>query len=409
MDVPDNGTDSANRSVTADSVKTVFQSDGKHLKRAEAVGDAEFVSTPHRQSAENYALRTNAERFECDFYRSRNDPQTCVALNGTKTVRTPTVQRHGRGEQTIFSSRLSLVFDDASRAIARLDAEGKAKFTELDRTAIADTFSFASANEVVQLRGGEPTAWDSTARMKAKEIDWDTRNGRSAFRGGVSSTYYSTRSVGSAAPFGDDSKPFYVTAQSAEMDHQNEIGLFTGNARGWQASNYVRGERLELRKRESQLNAFGGVQSLLYNARKTKGDNDASVPVSAAAAEMHYDGKGRSISYGGGVDIRQGTDRMTGGAAFIQLNERNEMSQTKVDSNVAILQAGRKAYGEGFVYTASDDRLFLRGRPARVEDPERGSSQGEELVIYLSDNRMAGEGRSKANPSGRVRNIYKVN
>ena len=100
---------------------------------------------------------------------------------------------------------------------------------------------------------------------------------------------------------------------------------------------------------------------------------------------------------------------MTGGAASIQLNERNEMSQTKVDSQVAIVQSGRKAYGDGFVYTAADDRIFLRGRPARVEDSERGASQGEELVIFLSDNRMSGEGRSKANPTGRVRNVYKVN
>lgn len=409
MDVPDNGADSANRSVTADTVKTVFQSDGKNLERAEAVGNAEFVSSPHRQSVENYALRTNAPRFDCDFYSGRSDPKTCVASNGTKTVRTPTVQRNGRGEQAIASNRLTLSFDERRRTIARFDAMGKAKFTELDRTAIAETFSFASATEVVQLRGGEPTAWDSTARIKAKEIDWDTRNGRSAYRGGVSSTYYSTRSVGNAAPFGDESKPFYVTAEGAELDHQNEVGLFIENARGWQANNYVRAEKLELRKRDSQLNAFGGVQSLLYNARKTKGGVEGPVPVSAAAAEMQYDGKGRTIRYGGGVDIRQGTDRMTGGAAFIQLNERNEMSQTQVDSNVSILQAGRKAYGEGFVYTASDDRLFLRGRPARVEDPERGSSQGEELVIYLSDNRMTGEGRSKANPTGRVRNIYKVN
>ena len=409
MDVPDNRSDSANRSITADNVKAVFQADGKTLQRAEAVGDAEFVSTPHLAKDGNYAFRTNAQRFDCDFYPGRNDPKSCVAANGTKTLRTPTVQRSGRGEQTVTSNRLTLEFDQSSRAIARLDAAGKAKFTELDRSANADSFSFASGNEVVQLRGGEPTAWDSTARIKAKEIDWDTRNGRSVYRGGVSSTYYSSRSVGNASPFGDETKPFYVTAETAELDHGQEVGVFTGNARGWQANNYVRAERLELRKRESRMNAAGGVQSMLYNARKVQANSDASLPVSAAAAEMHYDGNARTINYSGGVDIRQGTDRMTGGAASIQLNERNEMSQTKVDSQVAIVQSGRKAYGDGFVYTAADDRIFLRGRPARVEDSERGASQGEELVIYLSDNRMSGEGRSKANPTGRVRNVYKVN
>lgn len=409
LDVPDNGTNSANRSITADSVKTVFQSDGKNLQRAEAVGDAEFVSTPHRPSEENYALQTNAQRFDCDFYSGRNEPKTCVAVNGTKTLRTPSVQRSGRGQQSLTSNKLTLSFDERSRSIARIDASGKAKFNELDRTANGDTFGFTSADEVVRLRGGEPTAWDSSARIKAKEIDWDTRSGRSAYRGGVSSTYYSSRSVGKAAPFSDESKPFYVTADSAELDHQQEVGVFAGNARGWQANNYVRADRLELRKRESQLYAAGGVQSMLYNVRKVQGSSDGAQPVSAASAEMRYDGNARTISYSGGVDIRQGTDRMTGGSASIVLDERNEMSQTKVDSQVAILQSGRKAFGDGFVYTAADDRIFLRGRPARVEDPERGASQGEELVIYLRDNRMSGEGRSKANPTGRVRNVYKVN
>jgi lipopolysaccharide transport protein LptA len=163
---------------------------------------------------------------------------------------------------------------------------------------------------------------------------------------------------------------------------------------------------LELRQRESQFNASGGVQSLLYDVRKTGGD--ASVPVFAAASVMRYDGSAHTIRYENGVDIRQGSDRMTGGSAVIQLNDRNEMIQTNVESHVTLAQAGRKGSAETLVYTSVDDRLFLRGRPARIEDAERGSSQGEELTIYLNDKRMIGEGRSNANPTGRVRNTYKV-
>jgi lipopolysaccharide export system protein LptA len=407
FDIPNNGGDSADRSVTADSVRTTFQSDGKNIQRAEAIGNAEFLSSPHNAGPENYSLKSSAPRFDCDFYAGRNDPRSCVASNGTNTIRTPTVQQRGRGVQTISAARLTVSFDERSRAISRLDAAGKSKVAELDRTAIADSFGFSTGDEVIQLRGGEPTAWDSRARIKAKEIDWDTKNGRSAFRRSVSSTYYNSQSVGNASPFGDQGKPFYVTSENAELDHGAEQAMFTGNARGWQGNNYVRGERLEIRKRDSQLNVFGGVQSLLYDVRKTA-SGASSVPVFAAADEMHYDGNGRTIKYERGVDIRQGPDRMTGASAFIRLNERNEMVQTNVDSNVTVAQSGRKAFAESLVYTGADDRLFLRGHPARIEDNERGSSQGEELEIFLSDNRMSGEGRSKTNPTGRVRNVYKV-
>jgi LPS export ABC transporter protein LptC len=409
LDVPDNGTDSANRSVTADTVKTVFQSDGRNLKRAEAVGNAEFMSTPHRPSSDNYALQTYAPHFDCDFYGGRNDPKTCVASDGTKTTRNPTVPREGRGGQTITSTRFTISFDERTSGISRMDATGKAKFTELDRAAIADSFGLSTADEMIQLRGGEPTAWDSKARIKAKEIDWDMRNSRSAYRRSVSSTYYNTKSVGNASPFGDESKPFYVTSDAAELDHNGEVGLFTGNARGWQGNNYVRGDRLELRQRESQMKVSGGVQSLLYDVKKTRQGSDSSVPVFAAAAEMLYDGNARTVRYERSVDIRQGSDRMTGSSALIRLNERNEMVQTNIDSQVSVSQSGRKAYADALVYTAADERLMLRGRPARVEDKERGSTQGEELVVYLNDNRMTGEGRSKSNPTGRVRNTYKVN
>jgi LPS export ABC transporter protein LptC/lipopolysaccharide transport protein LptA len=407
LDVPDNGSDAANRSVTADEIKTTFQSDGRNLRRADAAGNAEFVSTPHRAAPENYILKTAAPRFECDFFDSNSDPRICVASGGTKSVRIPTVKREGRGEQSLASAKLTFTFDQRSSSISRLDADGKAKFTELDRTAAADTFAFINSNEVIQLRGGEPTAWDSRARIKAREIDWDTRAGRSYYRGSVSSTYYNTQSVGSAAPFNEHGKPFYVTSQTAELDHRGEVGLFTGNARGWQGTNYVRGESLEFRQRESQLNATGGVQSLLYDVRKSSG-SDPSIPVFAAASMMRYDGNARIIRYENGVDIRQGTDRMSGGNAIIQLNERNEMVQANVDSNVTLAQTGRKASADSLLYTSADDRLLLRGRPARIEDKDRGSSQGEELTLYLSDNRMTGEGRSKTNPTGRVRSIYKV-
>jgi hypothetical protein len=93
---------------------------------------------------------------------------------------------------------------------------------------------------------------------------------------------------------------------------------------------------------------------------------------------------------------------------LIYLNERNELVRTDAETGVAIVQSGRKAFADLAVYTAADDKLLLRGRPARVEDLEKRTAQGEELVIFLNDNRVSGEGKSKVNPSGRVRSSYKV-
>ena len=60
--------------------------------------------------------------------------------------------------------------------------------------------SFTQADQVVRLRGGEPTAWDSRARAKAREIDLDTQNNKAYLRGGVSTTYYSKKQMRDAGP-----------------------------------------------------------------------------------------------------------------------------------------------------------------------------------------------------------------
>jgi len=408
FDSPDNGLSSSNKQVSADSVRTSFHADGKNIRRAEAAGNAEFLMTPHRASVTNYRTTVNAPRFDCDFFASGNRLKECVAFTGTKAVRTPTVSREGRGDQTITSEKLNAVFGENSGTIDRIDASGKAKFVELDRNALANTFSFTSSDEVVRLRGGEPTGWDSKTRVKAKEIDWDTKNQRSVYRGGVSTTYYKASGLGKSGPFLEGDKPVYVTSNQAEMNHAEETALFSGNARGWQGNNYVRADQVSIRQKNSQMSADGNVQSLLYNTKRREPGKESTLPVFASSQLMSYDGESRTVRYEKGVDMRQGTERITGGTAILNLNDKNEVVASNFESNVAISQPSRRAFADNARYTVDDERIVLRGRPARVEDQEKGSSQGSELVLMMNDNRVYGVGNSNSNPSGRVRSAYKV-
>ena len=408
FDSPDNGSSSSNKEVSADSVKTSFYPDGKHFRRAEAVGNAEFLMTPHRASVSNYRTSVNASRFDCEFFATGNRLRECVGSSGTKTVRTPTVAREGRGEQTITADRLAAAFGENSGNIEKIDAAGKAKFIELDRNALANAFSYVSSDEVVRLRGGEPTGWDSKARVKAKEIDWDTKNQKSIFRGGVSTTYYKASGLGRSGPFLDSDKPVYVTSNQSEMDHGAETAVFSGNSRGWQGNNYVRADRISVNQKQSHMDADGDVQSLLYNTKRREPGKDATLPVFASSQSMSYDGESRTVRYERDVDMRQGTERITGGAALLNLNERNEIVASNFETNVAISQPNRKAFADNARYMVDDGKIVLRGRPARVEDTEKGSSQGSELVLMMNDNRVYGTGNSTSNPSGRVRSAYKV-
>jgi lipopolysaccharide export system protein LptA len=114
------------------------------------------------------------------------------------------------------------------------------------------------------------------------------------------------------------------------------------------------------------------------------------------------------LRYEENVDIRQGTDRITGGVANVYLAEGNQVSRTEMERNVVITQPNRKAVADFAKYTQADESVVLQGSPARVDDAENGSSQGGTLTVYLKSNRVESEGKSKQNTAGRTRSVYKV-
>ncbi|HSU25505.1 MAG TPA: LptA/OstA family protein, partial [Pyrinomonadaceae bacterium] len=408
LDAPSGQADAADKRITADTVKTIFDSAGKNIQKAEAAGAAELYVEPLQARPENYKTTVDAPRFDCEFFPEGNNAKTCIAATKTQTVRVPTVVADGRGTQALTADKLTANFNAQTRDVESLDADGSAKFVELDRNAVSDQISFTQSDQVVRLRGGEPTVWDSRARAKAREIDWDTRNQRSALRGGVSTTYYSQKQTGGATPFGQIDKPVYITAANGDFDHRAQTALYTGNARGWQENNYVRAESLFIRQNEGLFTADGSVQSLLYNAKRKEDGRESNVPVFAASKRMTYDRDGRVLHYESAVDIRQGNDRIVGGAANVYIDEKGDVTRTDVENNVVITQPNRKAVGDFAQYVAADQSVVLRGNPARVQDAENGSSEGGQLTVYLDENRVIGEGKTKQNTTGRTRSVYKV-
>lgn len=408
LSVPDNQPDSANKRLTADNVSTMFDENGKNIRKAEAVGNAELFVDPLRSAKENYRTSIYASRFDCEFFPAGNNAKNCEAGPRTKTVRIPTVDSGDQGNQTLLADHLVTSFNAGTSDIERIDAKGNAKFSERDRNATASDMSFTQADSVVRLRGGEPTAWDSSARIKAAEIDWYTSDQHSTYRGGVSTTYYSRKQMSDSAPFGSSGKPVFVTSDSAEFDHRQHVGIYLGNARGWQENNYIRGDRLTVKEQEGTFLADGNVQSLLYDVKQKRQEGEASVPVYASAAAMTYTRDSRVLSYRTNVDIRQGTDRIVTNSADVFLNARNEVTKTIAEGGVTLTQPGRHATGDWAQYTGDDEVAVLRGNPARVEDGENGTSQGAQITVYLRENRVIGESKTPQTNNGRIRSVYKV-
>jgi LPS export ABC transporter protein LptC len=407
MTAPTNKIDASNKRLTADTVKTLLNANGKDLAKAEAVGNAELFVEPLRNSAENYQTTVNAPRFDCDFFETGNSAKNCSATGKAKAVRVPTITGENRGNQTLISDRMNASFNQQSQDIQQFDAVGNAKFSELDRNGTANQITFTASDETVRLRG-EPLVSDSRARAKANEIDWDTRNEKSFLRGKVSTTYLSQKQTGGATPFGESNSPVFITSDAAEFQHQAETAIYTGNARAWQENNYVRADRLVLQQKQGQLYGEGAVQSLLYDAKRKENGKESNVPVYAQSQKIYYFKDKNLLRYETDVDIRQGTDRIVAGVANVYLTDKNEVAQTVAERDVVVTSPNRKAVGDYAQYVAADESIVLRGNPARIDDSESGSTQGAQVTVFLKTNRVINESKTNQTNTGRIRTVYKV-
>ena len=397
----------ANKRLTADAVKLSWRTTGKDLEKAEAIGNGELFVDPVVQNASADRKTLTAPRFDCDFFETGNLARTFTATGGAKAVIEPVIKSDNRGVRTLTGKKIAAVFVKETQDVERMDAQDDAKFNEDDRNGVAANISYVAADDMVRMRGGEPTVWDSRARTKALELDSNLRDHVSYSRGKTATTYYSQEQTNGATPFRKVKSPVYVVSDRGEFHHDRGVAIYTGNARAWQDDNFVRGDKLTIYRDEKKMDANGRVQSAVYNARRK--DSGAIVPVFATADSMFYSDPNRLLHYESNVDIRQGSDRITSGVADVYLNkENNEMEKTIAQQNVVLTQPNRKGTGDWVEYTTANEVAVLKGKPARVEDADKGNTEGARLTVYMREDRVVADDPRGPQSPGRVRSTHKV-
>ena len=400
----------ASKRLTADSIKLTWRSNGRDLQSAEVIGNAELYVEPVQHGVKAERKTLTAPRFDCDFYDSGNLARNFIATGGAKAVFEPFQPNEKRSTRTMTAQKMATSFVRETQDVDRVDATGDAKFNELDRNGIANSISYTASDQTVRLRGGEPTVWDSRARTKAVEIDSNNETKISNCRGKVQTTYYSQEQTNGAAPFKKAKSPVYLLGDRAEFNHDSGVATYTGGARMWQDDNFVRGDSITLFREEKRMDARGHVQSALYQAKQKTGNTTDVVPVFATAEYMRYSDPDRLLHYETNVDIKQGTDRMTGGVADVYLQKDvNEVDHTIAQRNVTIVQPGRRGTGDWCQYTTADEVAVLKGNPAHVEDVEQGTTDGNRLTMYRRENRVVVDDSRGSQSPGRVRSTHKVN
>lgn len=399
----------AAKRLTGDSVKLTWRGSGKDLDRAEVAGGAELFVEPVVKNALAERKTLTAQQFNCEFFEAGNLTKACKANGNSKAVLEPVMPTPKRGTRTITSQEMAANFVRETQDIERLDAQGDAKFNENDRNGIAENISYTSGDQTVRLRGGEPTVWDARARTKGLELDSDLVNNVSYGRGKIATTYYSQEQTNGATPFAKVKSPVFITSDRAEFRHESGLGIYTGNARAWQDDNFVKGDKISIYTNEKRMESAGHVQTALYNAKRRTDGASSVVPVFAVSDSMFYADTDRIIHYEGNVDIKQSPDRLTGGVADVYLaKETNDMERTVAQRNVVLTQPSRRGTGDWVEYTAATEVAVLKGNPARVQDAEKGDTQGERLTLSVRDSIVTADDARGPQSPGRIRSTHKI-
>lgn len=397
-----NRNDWSDRVIEADAVQANFREDGKNLARAEASGNAVMTVTPRRVTPEAEKKRVRAPKFVAEFFETGNAIKTFVAEPNAVAEFDP-MQPESEGpesrdkdgkpvkrlKKTLSGRRLTANFNAQTQDVADLTAEGDAKFTDGERTAMAARGVYTASNSVVAMRG-KPQLWDSSARASADEIDANVETGESELRGHARTTYFSRESTGGSAPFKNKKSPVTVASDRALVKHNEGAARYIGAARAWQDDDFVRAENIELDKGERVMTAWGNAQSAFYDfEREVEKGRKQIVPIFATSDRIVYTDANRTAHYEGSVKIRQGSDRIDAAVADAVMDEEHKLVSLTASKDVVMTQPMRRATGDQVVYTAATDTAILTGNLAMIEDREREAvTKSPKLTLHLRDARI---------------------
>ncbi len=305
-------------------------------------------------------------------------------------------------------------------------------------TATAARADYDGATDTLTLTG-KPVFRDDTLEMTAEKLAVERAAGNMLATGSVQTTIRSSNQAGSGG-LRSGNQVTHVIARQAQMLHDSQKAIFTGEARLWQGANSVEAPVIELSQKMQTLTAYGkdscrqcvhttflgqsalGQSGEPAQAAKSKAVKTGSLTggsggrgpstyrvlsqrllYSDAERKAAFTGHVEAISSRGNIFADQAEVFLTPASPHSQARATvaptetaNKMSppsnnspQSSVErivatGHVVVEQPGRRGAGTRLVYTASDGQCVLTGdgaHPPQVVDSIQGTVTGDVLTF----------------------------
>ena len=305
-------------------------------------------------------------------------------------------------------------------------------------TATAARVDYNGATDTVTLTG-KPVFRDDTLEMTAEKFTVERAAGNMVATGSVQTTVRSSKVTGSGGLLSGN-QATHVIARQAQVLHDSQKAIFTGQARLWQGANSVEAPVIELSQKMQTLTAYGtescaqcvhttflglaalGQSAELAQSGKPKtvkpggraGGNGSRGPATyrVLSRRLLYSDAEREATFSDQVEAISSSGNIFADRAEVFLTAANSHSQSRsvvasVDAanktsphsnnsvqssverivatgHVVVEQPGRRGTGTRLVYMASDGQFLLTGdgaHPPQVVDSIQGTVTGEVLAF----------------------------
>jgi lipopolysaccharide export system protein LptA len=414
------------RVLKSETIHTKMRPGGQEIEAVETDGPGaiEFIPNrpeqPHRWMNGDHIWMT---------YGPKNTIQSFRSIAATTRTEKPKLKdaKEAPAPALTWSKTMVATFLPNSSQLDHLDQSGDFRYEEGERHAKAERALLDQPNNIINLIGGA-RMWDSTGSADADKIVMNQMTGDFTAEGRVTSTRLPDKKKDDSSGGGmlDENEPLHARAKKMISKDNNLDIRYEGDAVLWQGADRLEADTVEIDRDNNLLKAHGHVLSQLLDKTKdedpakTDGKAHADPPPKAVAKadppksatkaslrvftivkapDLDYNDDTRLAHYGGGATLERPNMTVKGQDihAFLRNDsDDSSLDHATADGHVEVHEVGvdrtRDAWSDHVEYYVDEDKVILEGGQPRFLDSMRGTTRGQKLTWYSSEDRLLVDG-----------------
>jgi lipopolysaccharide export system protein LptA len=431
------GVDTAEtRVLKSETIFTKMRAGGQEIESVETQGPGALEFLPNRPEQSHRWM--NGDHIWMT-YGPKNTLQSFRSIAVTTRTERPKEKdaKTDPAPELTWSKNMVATFLPDSSKLDHLDQSGQFRYESGERKAKAERALLDQPNNIINLLGGARMS-DANGTADADKIVMNQMSGDFTADGHVTSTRTpeKKRDDNSGGGMLSEDEPLHARADKMVSTDNNLLVRYEGNAVLWQGADRLEAETVEIDRDNNLLKAHGHVFSQLLDKTKDEdtskadgttpngkakavdgkpkavaGKPKADPPAQAVtkpslriytvvkAADLDYNDDTRLAHYSGGVTLER--PDMTVKALDVHAYLRNDSDDSSLDHALAdgkvevhrkMPDRTRDATSDHAEYYVDEDKVILEGGQPRLVDSTRGTTRGDKLTWYSSDDRLLVDG-----------------